>query len=250
VAAGPDSDPDRRLIDWIGERWERATRTERRLIYLLAIWIGLIALAWIVASLTWRGDLSRSTITIVTLVLMALAALLLLGAVGSRAVVGVLAAGVTIGAFGGGALSSDELLPDGPPPEGAIVDCPGGPSDSQFDGVVAETELGYTHLREEPGFSHIIQRYPAGCEVHFDAYCFGEPKADWRFGTPDPVWYEVADGEGYVASADLKTAPPPQGIPTGDCRPTSRHPRHPRSRRPPRQRCRARWRSPRPRRTR
>ena len=206
----PDDDQPT-LIDWLRRRWRDAGRTERRLVYMAAIWLVLIAGAFVVADSYWREDLSRSAIAVVTLLLMALTALLFFGARGPKTLLAVLAAAGAIFALGGGAFEVEDLLPEGPIPRGAVI-CPDLPDGHHYHGTVKEPDFGYTHLRAEPNLSAAIGvRYSEGCEVAFDGWCLGEPKNDWRFEVPDPVWLRVLDADPdapYVASADVAARPP------------------------------------------
>jgi hypothetical protein len=213
-------DDQARLIDWLHDRWRRAGRNERRLIYLAAIWLVLIVGAVVVANSYWREDVSRSAIAVVTLLLMAVTALLLFGAAGPKTALGVAAAATAIVSLGGGAIDVQGLLPDGPVPRGAVI-CPDLPDGDHFHGTVAEPDFGYTHLRAEPSLdAKIGLRYADGCEVAFDHWCLGDPKMDWRFDVPDPVWLRVVDadpGYQYISSADVKAGPASEKVPWFNC---------------------------------
>jgi hypothetical protein len=208
------------LIDWLWERWRRASRIQRRLAYTAAIWLVLIVGALIVADSYWHEDVSRSAIAVVTLLLMVLTALLFFGARGPKTALGVATAGAAIFTLGGGAFDLEGLLPDGPVPRGAVI-CPELPDGKHFNGTVAEPDFGYTHLRAEPNLhAKIGLRYSEGCEVAFDSYCLGEPKQDWRFGVPDPVWLSVVGADPqhkYMASADVKAGPAGGKVPLISC---------------------------------
>jgi hypothetical protein len=41
----------------------------------------------------------------------------------------------------------------------------------------------------------------------FEGYCIGEPKDHWLYHEPDAVWFKLADGHGYVPSADITARP-------------------------------------------
>ena len=208
-------DPWDRILGWIDDaaEWPRRGRSSRRLIALAAGLAAIALLAVLVSRISWREDVPRSTIAAIAIALAVLLALWLFGSRGSGTAVGVLAALGAILVAAGASLDWNKILGSGSPPEGAVVDCPDLPSDPEFTGVVAPTELGYTHVRLQAGFSDVDARYPPGCELAFDGYCLGAPKDDWRFDTQDPVWFRLAEplddgGRGYVASADLKAGPP------------------------------------------
>ena len=114
----------------------------------------------------------------------------------------------------------ERFFPSGPPDDGDLVDCPPAPPEGVPNGFVATTDLGYVHLRTEPNLSsHVLLRYPPGCELRIVRACVGEPKIHWRFRDPDPVWY-WAEGDfhaGYIASADVRAAPGPRSVPLGTC---------------------------------
>ncbi len=198
------------LIDWLRKRWRGATTDRRRLVYVAVIWLALIVGALIVASSYWREDVSRSAIAVVTLLLMALTALLFFGARGPKTFVAVAATATAIIGLGGGGVDVEGLLPDGPVPRGAVI-CPGLPDGKYPHGTVAEPDFGYTHLRAGPTLNaEIGLRYSEGCEVAFDSWCLGDPKMDWRFDVPDPVWLRVVGADRdpqYIASADIKARP-------------------------------------------
>jgi hypothetical protein len=202
------------LIDWLRKHWSRADpdqrRLVRRLVYTGAVCLALIVAALIVANSYWREDVSRSAIAVVTLLLIALTALLFFGAKGPKTIVAVAALVVALVGLGGGTIDVEGVLPDGPVPRGAVI-CPDLPDGDHFHGTVAEPDFGYTHLRAEPSLDGDIGvRYWEGCEVAFDRWCLGEPKSDWRFEVPDPVWLHVVGADPdpqYIASADIKARP-------------------------------------------
>jgi hypothetical protein len=190
----------------------------RRLVVLLVATAAIVGLVLLVSNNVWRGGIPpggipRSTIAAVAIGLEILFALWLFGARGSSTALAILTAIGAVLITAGAAIDWDQVLAAGPPPDGALVDCPER-AEGSFDGVVAPTELGYAHLRDEANlYSTVLLRYPPGCELALDGYCLGEPKDDWRFDTQDPVWFRVAaereDGEpaDFIASADLKAGP-------------------------------------------
>ena len=213
-----------RILGWIDDAagWPQRGRSSRRLI-ALAVGLAVIAfLAVLVSRISWREEIPRSTIAAIAIALAVLLALWLFGSRGSGTAVGVLAAVGAILVAAGASLDWNRILGSGSPPEGAVVDCPDLPSDPDHTGIVAPTEIGYTHVRLEAGFSEVYARYPPGCELGFDGYCLGEPKDDWRFDTQDPVWFRLTEplesgGRGYIASADLKAGPPGDDLNEIDC---------------------------------
>ena len=216
----PDEDRPR-LIDSLTERWRDASRNQRRGVYMSAIWLILIVAALIVADSVWRDDLSRSAIAVVTLTLMVVTALHFFGRRGWGTIAAVVGAAVIIFSLSGvTGLHVETLLPDGPIPAGAVI-CPALPDGHHFHGEVAEPDFGYTHLRAEPTLdAKIGQRYSNGCEVAFDSWCLGEPKNDWRFDVPDPVWLSVVDADPdyqYIASADVKAGPAGEHVSPRPC---------------------------------
>jgi hypothetical protein len=78
---------------------------------------------------------------------------------------------------------------------------------------VAPTRLNYTAVRDRPTLiGKIWRRYPTGCELAFEGYCIGEPKDHWLFHEQDAVWFSLADGHGYVPSADIAAGPSPENV--------------------------------------
>jgi hypothetical protein len=188
---------------------------------MLGIWILVAAGAYLVSRHWWRDDLPRSSIAIVAVVLCAGSALAIFGVKGPRTLVGVLATVGAVVAVGGGTVKVDTFLSDGPPREGAIVNCPSEPPAQALDGFVAETDLGYSHVRTQPSLSaHVLLRYPPGCELQFSSYCIGEPKIHWRFHDPDPVWFHALGDfhDGYIPGADIRAGPGPNSLPLRACR--------------------------------
>jgi hypothetical protein len=183
---------------------------------MLGIWLVIAAGAYLASRHWWRDDLSRSLIGAVALVLCAATALAIFGLKGPQILVAVLAALGAVVAVGGGTVSVDALLSDGPPREGAIVNCPPAPPDDAYHGYVAETDLGYAHLRTEPNLEtgEVLLRYPPGCDLQFVGYCIGEPKIHWRFHVPDPIWFHALGDfrDGYIARADIRAGPGPNGV--------------------------------------
>jgi len=174
---------------------------------MLCIWLAIAFGAYLVSVLVWRDDLPRSTIGAVALVLCAATALAIFGARGPKTLVGVVAAFGAVVAIGGGTVTLDALLDDGPPQEKAIVNCP--PEDPGKNGFVAP-DLGYALVRSEANLSgDVVLRYPPGCELRLPSYCIGEPKIHWRFNVPDPVWFRAPGDfrDGFIASADIRGAP-------------------------------------------
>jgi hypothetical protein len=211
-------DPWDRFLGWLDRAatWPQRGSLGRRLLLLVLSVAVIVGLVLFVSNNWWRDDIPRSAIAAVALGLGVLIALWLFGTRGSNVALSILAAIGAILIAAGTALDLDEVLSDGPPPKGALVDCPDFPDG--FDGIVAPTEIGYAHLRAEPNLhSDVLLRYPPGCRLAFDRYCLGEPKDDWRFDVLDPVWLRVRGGDGYVASADLKVGPPRGSVPRGPC---------------------------------
>jgi hypothetical protein len=181
-------------------------RTRAAFLAIALLVVGIVA--WVVASDNWRDELPRSTIAAVALGVIALAVLWLFGSSGWKAALGILSAIGVILVTAGTALDLQERLPDGPAPVGALVDCPRYPAGAPADGYVAETELGYTHVRARPNLhSKVLLRYPPGCRLGFESFCLGEPKDDWRFDVQDPVWFSLANTDGYVSAADIRAGP-------------------------------------------
>ena len=187
---------------------------------MVGIWAVIIVGAYLVSLHWWRDELSRSSIGAVALVLCAISALAIFGVQGPKTLVAVFATFGAVVAIGGGKLNVDALLSDGPPQEGAIVNCPPQPPDHALHGFVAQVGLGYALLRSDPNLSaHVLLRYPSGCELQFTSYCIGEPKVHWRFHDPDPVWfYALGDFHpGYIPGADIRAAPAPNSLPFRRC---------------------------------
>jgi hypothetical protein len=201
-------------IDSLRKRWSGTSTERRRLVrrlaYTVAICLVLIVGALIVANSYWREEVSRSAIAAVTLLLIALTALLFFGTKGPSTFLTIALGLTAIVGLAGGAIDVEGILPDGPVPRGAVI-CPDLPDGDHFDGTVAEPDFGYTHLRAEPTLdAKIGLRYSEGCEVAFNGWCVGDPKNDWRFDVPDPVWLRVVDADPapqYIASADVKAGP-------------------------------------------
>ena len=192
--------------------WAAIRANAKPLAWMLGIWILIVAGAYLVSRHWWRDDLSRPLIGAMALVLCALSALAIFGVKGPKTLLAILAAFGAVVAVGGGTVKVDTLLSDGPPQEGAIVNCPPKPADRVPHGFVAQTELGYSHLRSEPNLSaHVLLRYPPGCELQFTGYCIGEPKIHWRFHDPDPVWFHALGNfhDGYIPRADIRAGPGP-----------------------------------------
>jgi hypothetical protein len=212
------------FLSQLHDRWRRLGPGKRKVIrgvlLLVLICLALFGVATFIASLTWKGNVSRQAIMVTAILLMGIAALLLLGAGGWKAFVAVAGAIIALGAVAGATIHADSILPDGPPPHGALVGCPGLPKPAAGQeyiyGTVAKTEFGYAHLREQASLqtSPIDLRYPTGCELAFSGWCVGGAKSDWRFHVPDPVWLKHVGAPGYVASADLNIGSPPKGLKT------------------------------------
>lgn len=210
------------VLDWLRDRWTRASRTERRLVYLVAICLITFLAAEAVAAWRWREDVSRSAIATAMVSIWAITALILFGSKGPKTIVAGAACIGAILAFGGTKLDLDSLFFQGPVPRGAVADCPDLPSDYVYHGVVAQTEFGVAHLRAAPTLDSGIElRYPQGCEIRFTGYCLGSPKSDWRFHLPDPVWLDVAGHSGYIAAADLKSLSTIKNSPSAGCSATA-----------------------------
>lgn len=151
----------------------------------------------------------------------------LFGSSGSKTALTVLSAIGLILVAAGTALNLDQRLPDGPPPVGALVDCPDLPegdyTDGELtDGVVAATRLDYAAVRDRPNLGgKALRKYPAGCRLAFEGYCIGEPKNHWLYHEQDPVWFWMADGDGYVdgyvPSADITAGPSAGGVDYREC---------------------------------
>ena len=209
-----------RNSDELKKLWRSIRANAKALAWMLTAWVVIGGLAYAASRIWWRDDLPRSLIGAGALVLCVIAALAIFGVQGPKTLVAVLAAFGAVVAVGGGTVKVDALLSDGPPQEGAVVNCPPTPSDQVRNGFVAETDLGYSLLRSEPSLSsHVLLRYPPGCQMQFTAYCIGEPKTDWRFHDPDPVWfYALGDfHNGYIPAADIRAGPPPGSLPLGQC---------------------------------
>jgi hypothetical protein len=219
-----EDSPDRwdRFLDGLDRaaKWPTrpGTTARARFLVLLALLSVVAAGAIFVSNHAWRDSLPRSTIAAVGIGLSVLCALWLFGNRGSTTALSVLAALGAILVAAGAAVNWDHVLSPGPPPPGAVVDCPDLSSQASFTGTVAPTEIGYTHLRAEADLhSPVHFRYPPGCTLAFDAYCLGEAKDDWRFDTQDPVWLRTASHDGFVSSADLKAGPPGGNVPEINC---------------------------------
>lgn len=218
VDNGPDGP-----IDRMRERWNEASPIQKRWVLVAAVALVLAGLTFLIADLTWRKDVPRPWLVAAWLLLSVVTAYLLVGRAGpTRVMTLVAAAGVAL-TFVGGERNLDAVFPDGPAPSREPV-CPGFASDAPLDGFVGNTDLGYTQVREGPALGAPLVAAPnllaVGCRVAFSGYCFGEPKDDWRFDTPNPVWFRLAGKEGYVAAADLRAESPiagyePDACPTG-----------------------------------
>jgi len=187
---------------------------------MVGIWAVIIVGAYLVSLHWWRDELSRSLIGAMALVLCAVSALVIFGVQGPKTLVAVFATFGAVVAIGGGKANVGALLSDGPPQEGAIVNCPPQPPDRAPHGFVAEVGSGYALLRSDPNLSaHVPLRYPSGCELRFTSYCIGEPKLHWRFHDPDPVWfYALGDFHpGYIAGADIRAGPRANSLPFKRC---------------------------------
>ena len=181
----------------------------------------MFAAALLIANLVWRDQLARSAIAFVGLVVLGLIIVWLFG-LSWKTLLGVLGGLGTILVFAGTALNFGQMLPDGPPPVGALVDCPDLPegdyTDGELtDGVVAATRLDYAEVRDRPNLGgKTLRKYPAGCKLAFEGYCIGEPKNHWFYHEQDPVWFWMADGDGYVdgylPSADIAAGPSAEHI--------------------------------------
>lgn len=208
--------------------WPRHGSLLRRLVVFGVAFALIVGAALLVSDLKWRDELPRSTIAAVALGMIVLVTLWLFGSSGSKTALGAISAAALILAAAGSALNLDQRLPPGPPPPGALVDCPDYPSGRHPDGYVATTDLGYTLVRAEPNFSSdVLLRYPPGCRLAFDGYCLGEPKDDWRFHVRDPVWFSMVTGDGYLASADIRAGPGAGSVDLLQCAGGERPPRPP-----------------------
>jgi hypothetical protein len=197
--------------------WPEGASLRARSTALAGSVVGVAAAALLIADLVWRDWLPRSTIAAGGLAALALIAVWLFGSSGWRVALGVLSALGAILLAAGTALDLDQRLPDGPPPLGALVDCPGD-AEGPWDGFVAPTRLSYTAVRDRPSLIGTIwRRYPTGCELAFDGYCIGEPKDHWLFHEQDPVWFSWADRHGYVPSADIAGGPSAGHVDRRDC---------------------------------
>jgi hypothetical protein len=195
-----------------------ALPTDTRIAIVVAGWIFVALVAYLVASAIWHEHLSRQAIAVGALLAIAGLTFFLFGFGGAKAIAAGLAFLTPLVLLGGGTLRADALLPEGPAPRGALVGCPPLPDESEFVGNIAETDFPYAHLRAETELgAQILARYPADCELGFSGYCIGEPAQDWRFNAPDPIWFIHAGKEGYIASADVKTSPPPEGLLEENC---------------------------------
>ncbi len=209
-------------------KWPQSTSPRWRWTALIVVLVVIGAGAWLVAELIWRDELPRSTIAAAAVVAIVLLVLWLFGPTGWKSALGILGAIGAILAVAGTALDLDQRLPDGPPPVGALVDCPDFPKGSWPDGYVATTQIGYALVRAQPNLhSRVLVRYPPGCRLAFEAYCLGEAKDDWRFDVPDPVWFRPTVAEGYVPSADIRAGPGPGALEVLECEGGERTPRPP-----------------------
>jgi hypothetical protein len=209
-----------RNSDGLKKLWTSIRANAKALAWMVAAWVVIGGLAYAASRIWWRDDVPRSLIGAGALVLCVIAALAIFGVQGPKTLVATLAAFGAVVAVGGGTVKVGALLSDGPPQEGAVVNCPPTSSDQVRNGFVADTDLGYSLLRSEPNLSsHVLLRYPPGCQLQFTAYCVGEPKTDWRFHDPDPVWfYALGDfHNGYIPAADIRAGPPPGSLPPGQC---------------------------------
>lgn len=218
-----DSDPEKApppKAAGLKALWEAIQRNRRPLLLMFGIWIVIAVAAYLVSRSYWRDDLSRSLIGAVTLVAFAATALAVFGAKGPQMLITIVAAFGAVVAIGGGTVKLDSVLSDGPPQEGAVVNCPPEPDEAARHGFVASTDLGFAHLRSEPSLSaEVLLRYPPGCELELLRYCIGEPKVHWRFRVPDPVWF-WADGDfrdGWIARADIRAGPGAGSLPREGC---------------------------------
>ena len=205
-------------IQGLAELRQTLGRNKKRLGVMLCIWLAIAAGAYLASRHWWRDDLPRSTIGAVALVLWAAAALAIFGASGPKTLVAVVVAFGAVVAIGGGTVTLDALLDDGPPQEKAIVNCP--PEPTGNTGFVAPT-LGSALVREEASLSSgVLLRYTPGCELRLPSYCIGDPKNHWRFNVPDPVWFRAPGDfhDGFIASADIRGAPSLERLsPAQDC---------------------------------
>lgn len=185
---------------------------------VVAGWILVALVAYLVASVVWHEDLSRQAIAIAALLAIAAVTFLFFGFGGAQSIAAGLAFITPLVLLGGGTLRADNLLPEGPAPVGALVGCPPLPDEYEWNGNIAETDFPYAHLRAATEFgADILARYPAECELGFNGYCIGEPAEDWRFEAPDPIWFVHAGKSGYIASADVKSSPPPPRLLNENC---------------------------------
>jgi hypothetical protein len=183
---------------------------DTRIAIVVAGWILVALVAYLVATAFWHEDLSRQAIAVAALLAMAAVTFFCFGLGSAKAIAAALALLTTLVLLGGGTLRADNLLPEGPAPLGALVGCPPLPDEYEWEGNIAATDFPYAHLRAATEFgAPILARYPAECELGFNGYCIGEPAQDWRFDAPDPIWFIHAGNPGYIASADVKSSPPP-----------------------------------------
>ena len=210
--------------------WPESVSTSRRAILAAVAFAGLLGAAILAADAFWRDDLPRSTIAAIALGMFLVAVLWLFGSQVTKAGIAALTTMSFVLVAAGSALDISSTFPDGPPPQGALVDCPDLPDDHGFDAVVAPTSFGYANLQREPDLASAIElRYPSDCELAFDGYCLGESKSDWRFHESDPVWFRHQGDRGFVPSADLKTGPPLHldRLPSSECGSEGESPRRP-----------------------
>jgi hypothetical protein len=203
---------------------------DTRIAIVVAAWILIGLVAYLLASAIWHEDLSRQTIAVGALLGIAGVTFLFFGFGGAQSIAAALAFITPLVLLGGGTLRADNLLPEGPAPVGALVGCPPLPDADQYvwTGEIAETDFPYAHLRDKTRFgARILARYPAGCELGFKGYCIGEPAQDWRFEAPDPIWFIHAGNPGYIASADVKSSPPQPRLLNENCKGSRPPPNHP-----------------------
>jgi hypothetical protein len=220
----------KRLWSWLATLRPRLLKSsaDTRIAIVVAGWILVALVAYLVATAFWHEDLSRETIAVAALLAMAAVTFFCFGFGSAKAIAAALALLTTLVLLGGGTLRADSLLPEGPAPLGALVGCPPLPDEYEWDGTIAATDFPYAHLRSATEFgAQILARYPAECDLGFKGYCIGEPAQDWRFEAPDPIWFVHAGNPGYIASADVKSSPPPRRLLDENCRGSRPAPNHP-----------------------
>ncbi|MGG6269046.1 hypothetical protein ACQ4M3_34250 [Leptolyngbya sp. AN03gr2] len=76
----------------------------------------------------------------------------------------------------------------------------------------AQIKFSPTRVRSQPNTqSPVTKQFQAGAVVQFSTFVYGETIADAWTGQPDNMWFKLADGSGYIASAVIAGYPPDCG---------------------------------------